>query len=244
MFDESLMKKGKSIATDALLEQAAALDHVAETRQQELGEIGYTAEKRQKLSETRAKVAKLAGDAETARQVKEEGTRSEESARAAFKLFTDTLRTSGPMILRGGVYGVSADELNAGGPLGRSTKKMLGYAAKVAPLVEKLEEPLKPFFRNQSPKALFKTLRDDLESADAAQEYSVKALPQKTAELNYYKGVLLEQMEDLIRYGRIRFAGQAQLAALFNKDILLRSRLGKRASQVTSLPEEPQQKAS
>lgn len=63
-----------------------------------------------------------------------------------------------------------------------------------------------------------------LASVDATQESAQAAKPEDTAQLNEAKGGLLTLIEELNDVGRNAFEGQAETAAKFNKDILLRGR--------------------
>ena len=104
----------------------------------------------------------------------------------------------------------------------RSTKKILKYLVETRGVVESLNEELRPSFNGGSALEAHDKVFKDLTDANTSQDTKTKELPYETRLIHETKGALLELIEDMNRLGRFIFRGQAELAAQFNKDMLLK----------------------
>lgn len=139
------------------------------------------------------------------------------------------------MLREAGIPELSQDDFTPRGKLQQSTPKILEHLRTIRTSVARLDEPLKEHFRGELASAQLDKVRSALEAADTSQEVSLAGLPTETQKVLETKGRVLELVEDLNRAARNAFDGNATLAALFNKDILLRAR----RSAPTPIPEPP-----
>jgi hypothetical protein len=156
------------------------------------------------------------------------------------KALLHDLRLSMPMVLRT----ANKPEINEAAfrsheALNRSTPKIIAHLDRIRPLVQRIDEPLKPYFGGESALARLDVVKRKLEQADATQEVSIKDASLETLQLWEAKGRLLELIEDLNRTGRMAFRGRAELIGRFNKDLLLRARLSRTGTAAPEAGEAP-----
>ena len=119
---------------------------------------------------------------------------------------------------------MTAAHIAPSGELRRSSPKIAEHLRKIRNLVVKLETGLAPYFGGRSPTAVHDKVTQALTDAQRGQETKREGLTPEATDLYEAKGELLEIIEDLNRIGRVVFRGRAEIAAKFNKDILLRAR--------------------
>lgn len=232
MVDQRLVKKGMREPRDGLVQQARVQIALARQYEDRLHLVGWTRADtetmRTCLGILDTEMAKQADERGLSRQAtREEGERIDEA-----KTFIRRLRYALPRVLREEkVDGVSEESFATGGRLSRSTPKIVAYLTRIAPAVARLDAQLAPAFGGKAPSRLLLEVKSKLEAADTLQEMSVASLPQDTARVYEAKGRLLEMIEDLNRAGKSAFDGEAIIAALFNKDLVLRARNQKRATK-------------
>jgi len=113
---------------------------------------------------------------------------------------------------------------------------ILGYLDNMRPLVTRFESGFQPYFGETSPSSELERISSALRKADTSQKTKMVAMPEATAKLYELRGRVLELIEDLNRVGRIAFADQPQVAARFNKDILLRARRSGPSKSIAEAP--------
>ena len=131
---------------------------------------------------------------------------------------------------------VSEDAFEVGGTIRRSVPKLLAYFTKVEPHVAKIADKLKPRMGNIDPVAAVKQARIDLQAADTAQEVRLQDLPLETLEVYEAKGRAMLLIADLIDAAHNAFEEQAHIAALFNKDLIVRARKQRPAGEKKEAP--------
>lgn len=224
-FDLRLAKKGQSEPLEGILQQGRVHAGLGNMHGEELNEWGWLPEQTAGLEKSVAVLDSLASGQKEAKETSKASTKTENAARTEAKTFIRRVRLALPMVLRDSpVEGVTAESFNAGESLGRSTPKISKYLINIRPFVQKLDEPLKRYFKGESPSAMLDAIKQSLEQADTAQEVNVTSLPQNTQAVYEAKGRILEMIEDLNRIAKIAFDGRAEIASKFNKDILLRAR--------------------
>lgn len=180
-------------------------------------------------------MAELAAlDTEKNRQLDErtrakQTTRDEGAAISEAKKLINRIRNIVRQVVRkNGDAGVSVDDFNAGGPLGRAASKISEYLARVRVPASKLDNAFAPYFKQQILSKLIDEARAKLDAASATQEADIAALPEDTAAVYERKGRLLEHIEDLNAIARNAFHDAPEIRAKFNKDILNRGRRNKK----------------
>src|SRR5690606_31587801 len=123
---------------------------------------------------------------------------------------------------------VSHESFATMGTLGRSPALIAAYLTRITPAVERLDAELAPFFGGARPAEILADVRTRLVEANTEQELQLASLPVETLRVYEAKGRLLEDIEDLNRAGRSAFDGNAEMAAPFNKDLILRERKKRR----------------
>lgn len=232
-----LAAKGAGDPVKAVLQQAHATSANAHARLDapELQDMPMR-EKVAALDAQTAVVEGMVGSTEAKKEESRAATRAENGAFAKSKTFKRQLIQFAPMALRDQkITDLGADAFAVRGSIGDSTPKMLEYLGRIEPVVERLDAGLTPYFRKVSPLKTLKDLRVELAKADGKQEAKASALPEATVAFRAAKGLLLQLIEDVNRIGRAAFDGQAEIAATFNKDLLLRGR--RRASEPAEAPE-------
>jgi len=224
--------KGEREPMRGLVEQAAYSIQKANEYKAELLSTGYQEAQLALLEELYNKVRLLQGNQHGSATEAQSTTREEEEDRSEVKAFIRKLRKLAPIVVRQMVNGKELlKSLEAGRPLGRSTSKLVEYLDKIRDTVALLDEPLKPYFPGESALATRDRLSASLAGANAVQQAKYSGLSEKTKDVYEAKGRLLEAIEDLNRIGQVTFEGRAEIAAQFNKDILLRARRGRAPQQ-------------
>jgi hypothetical protein len=221
----TLVKRGKSVPRDGLLDQARAQVELEARFRAPLAERGWTPELTTQLVDNTAIVDSELGAAIEARTASRANARREQGGvtdaksfkRALVHAFND-LRADG--VVSDDVYAA----IRGAGTLRRSTTRVSGYLAAVEPHVQAHDAALRPYFKGQSALAELRTIKTELDSAQATQEVDYAALPLDTQRIYEAKGRVLSLIEKLNRIGKLAFDGDATTLALFNKDLILRAR--------------------
>jgi len=224
-FDDRLIRKGQSEPRLGLVEQAKVSAALATEHADVLAPFGWLVDDTKKLQEGVAELEadmSVQADKRAAASVASQG---EQEGIDKAKKFLRILRNQLPRALRtSSAAEVSAEDFRAGGSLGRSSAKILGYLTRIRPHVAKLEGALTPMFGGKSPLTELDAAKALLEAADVKQEVARGGLPSDTAKLYETKGRVLEAIEDLNRAGKCAFDGDASKGAIWNKDVLVRAR--------------------
>jgi hypothetical protein len=224
--EERQIQRGGQDGHTALVEQVGASYAHAETYKEPLVQAGLDPGWYPTTKTLLASVMTLLGSQTSTRDGALSSTMEEGAACSRLKAVMRQEKTAAEIVLANGpVAGVYLSSFMTG-PLGKSTKGVLEQAARIHPFVVALEEPLKRYFKGQSPTAVLDQAIEGLIAASDAQESKHTSAPLETRALRLAKGKLLDQLELLNRVARIAFDGDAQIRALFNKDILLRARRG------------------
>lgn len=224
-FDQRLIRKGKNEPREGLVQQARVAIDLATRYEAKLQDHGWLPTDTQALQTCLAildtKMAKQADE----RGIARDKTREEAESVDAAKGFIRRLRYALPRVLREtSTPGVSYESFATMGRLGRSTPQIVAYLTRIAPAVERLDGDLVRYFGGARASKILAEVKARLERADTEQEAALAALPAETARIYEAKGRVLELIEDLNRAGRSAFDGDAMMAALFNKDLVLRAR--------------------
>jgi hypothetical protein len=223
--DLRFAKKGKDEPRDGVVQQGRFHAALAEKHAAPLAECGWPSPRTANLKALIGTLESRTSIQADARGAARGAAGAESAAVLTAKAFLRRLRYALPEVLRESpVAGVSAESFAAGGKLGYSAPRIVGYLNKIAGAVELLDEPLRPFFKNQKASELLRGVRDALSDADAAQELTLAGVPEETLKVYEAKGRLVEAIEDLNRIAAIAFDGDAELRGQFNKDILSRAR--------------------
>lgn len=225
--DERLAKKGMGEPREGLIEQGLASAELATKNAAALAEENWSPEK---TAELKSVVGLL--ETEVAEQIEARtqlGSAGDDRERAIddAKAFIRRLRLAIPECLQTtAVKTVKAEsfEINGGGSLRRSPRKISQYLLEIRPSVEALDEDLKPFFRNTAPSTLLDARKTQLDAANAVRHVVIGELPEATQGVYEAKGRVLELIENLNRAGKRAFDGDATKIAQFNKDLLLAAR--------------------
>lgn len=228
--DRRLAVKGTNEPFQALVDQGRYHVKLAEEHATALTEHNWT---QQQTADLVAELAAL--DTEKNRQLDERArakqtTRDEGAAISEAKKLINRIRNIVRQVVRkNGGSGVSVDDFNAGGPLGRAAGKISEYLARVRVPAAKLDDAFAPYFKQQILSKLIDEARAKLDSASATQEADIAALPEDTVAVYERKGRLLEHIEDLNAIARNAFDDAHEIRAKFNKDILNRGRRTRKA---------------
>lgn len=228
--DRRLVTKGTNEPFQALVDQGRYHLKLAEQHAAELAEHNWT---QQQTADLAAELAAL--DTEKNRQLDErtrakQTTRDEGAAISEAKNLITKMRNVMRQVVRKNVdAGVTVDDFNAGGPLGRAASKISEYLARVRVPAAKLDNAFAPYFKQQILSRLIDEARAKLDAASATQEADIAALPEDTVAVYERKGRLLEHIEDLNAIARNTFHDAPEIRAKFNKDILNRGRRNKKS---------------
>lgn len=238
-----LISKGKSEPREGLVEQGRAQVALAKQYAAELAEHGFS-------QDDTAELDRAIATLESEPAVKVEGLGAEDSPAAAAdpdveadaiseaKAFVRRLRHSLPRVLRGQEgEGASGDPFHLEAPLRRAAPKIAAYLEKVRPSVTALDEKLSPHFKGGKATDALDAVKRKLDTVGGAGNIPHAGQSADTLAIYATKGRVLELIEDLNRAGRSAFDGQAEIAAKFNKDILLRARKKLRAEKEKKIPE-------
>lgn len=223
--DLRLMRKGKKVPREGLVQQARVHLELAYRYAERLKRFGWTPADTDRL-ETGLHLL----DNEMARQADERGlsreaTRDENEAIDEAKALIRKLRFALPRVLReSSAPGVSAESFAVSTKLRRRTPHIVAYLIRIQPAVMRLDNDLAPFFGGALASELLQKAKERLALADTEQETLWAKLPQDTARVYEAKGLVLEMIEDLNRAGKSAFEGDRETAALFNKELIERGR--------------------
>lgn len=222
--DIRLMKKGKRVSREGLVQQARISLELARRYEERLKLFGWTPADTDRLH-----TGLVLLDDEISRQADERGvslqaTRDEKQAIDDAKALIERLRLALPRVLRESqASGVSEESFAVRTRLRRNTPQILGFLTRILPAVVRLDDALAPFFGGARPSELVEEAKARIESADTAQETQWAKLPLDTARVYEAKGRVLELIEDLNRTGKSAFIGDRETASLFNKGLIARA---------------------
>ena len=219
-----LLVKGRQIPIAALLEQGRSHAVLARAHEDDLQDEGWFKEETDALESRIEALDTLCSNREERSLAAKGATVKEAKCRQAAKSFIRKIRRAVPMVLRKHkVEDITRSTFNAGENLGRSTPKISKYLTKIRPAVRALDEYLKPRFNGQSPSEILESLKSDLDQTDATQEFLRAGLPERTAHIYLKAGELLDLIEELNVAGKDAYDAEAETAAKFNKDLILRA---------------------
>ena len=223
--DQRLIRKGRSEPREGLVQQARMHLELAHRYQSRLEDFGWLPSDTQMLRTCLEILDTPAAKQADERGLSLETTRGDAEAIDDAKAFIRRLRYALPRALRETtVSNVSQESFATIGRLGRSSPQIVAYLTRITPAVERLDDDLMRFFAKVRPSRILAQVKSNLERADAEQEAAIASLPIETARVYEAKGRLLELIEDMNRAGRSAFDGDATMASLFNKDLVLRAR--------------------
>lgn len=230
--DRRLVAKGTNEPFQALIDQGRYHLKLAEQHAGVLAEHNWTP---QQTAELAAEIAGL--DTDKNRQLDERSsskqtTRDEAAAISDAKALINRVRNLARQVVRkNGSAGVTVEEFNAGGPLGRAASKISAYLGRLGVVAAKLDTAFAPYFKQQVLSKLIDDARARLDAASATQEADIASLPEDTAVLYERKGRLLEHIEDMNAIARNAFEDAPETRGKFDKDILNRGRRPKKTSE-------------
>jgi hypothetical protein len=237
--DERLAKKGQGQPRSGLVEQGKVTVALARQYATQLASAGWS---KADTTAMDALVTELEADIATQAENRagaHDAHRGEQAAIDDAKTFIRLLDHALPRVLRTTHTGLTAADFAAGGPLARSVPKISGYLAKIRSHVAALESELKKPFGGKSALEQLDTVKSELDAADTQHHTSSTSLPADTAALNEAKGKLLEAIEDCNRAGKIAFDGDATKVSMWNKDVLMRARKTRKATEPAPAPTPP-----
>lgn len=222
--DIRLAKKGQAEPREGLVQQGKVSVALARAHAEALVGGGWPATKTEALAKGVATLEASATAKHEAADRSRAASVAEHAAAGDAKRFLRRLRNALPAASREAGGEVGPEAFRAGGPLGRSTRKLSAHLRDIRPAVVKLDAALAPYFGGLVASAELDRVRTALDAADSAQEVAIATLPAETLEVYEAKGRVLELVEDLNRAAKIAFDGDAVTIAQFNKDIVLRAR--------------------
>lgn len=226
--DQRLARKGKGQPRQAVLQQARILHALAMEHKDTLVEHGWDANDTVRLDQnSKTLEATIGGRADVSNDA-DQSTKNEQASLDGAKAFLRRLRSALPRVLRDNASGISSDAFAVPELLRRSTPRMIAYLVRIRPSVESLDGALTKYFGGKKASEELDLVKAALEKADTDQETAMAVGPVETQALHESTGRLLEDIEDLVRAGKSAFDGQAVVAALFNKDLILRARSRKK----------------
>lgn len=217
-------KKGRVAQYEEVLETGRVHVSLAETHAELLERRGWNDEKTAAMAKRVTALDGLCSARSSTAEDAKNSTRVKGKCTRAAKAFIRALRLALPIVLRDNpAYGITLKAFNAGGRLDSSALKISKYLARIRPFVATLEEPLKPYFDDESPLAELEELKANLDAAETTREIKRGLLPSTTLQLHELNGEILEMIEDLDRIAKIAFADQPVIAARFNKNLIERT---------------------
>jgi len=218
-------RKGANEPTEAMLSQAEYSIELANLYKTQLVGGGFEQADIDEMVAKRAELASLLGEQ---KKTKDEGlaaTRAEAQAIEDAKDYLFVIRKVIRRVIRkSGLTDITVDNFSPKAHLGRKVSAFLGHLERIRPHVARLEEVLKPCFGGESPLVVHDRVHGELSRASTSQEIKLDDVPEKTRQLYTAKGRLLELIEEMNAIGTVVFRRRAEIAARFNKDILLRAR--------------------
>lgn len=242
VFDSRLVRKGIREPRDGLVQQARVHIELARRYGYALEPHGWGPLDTQILQEQLMILTSEIAHQADERALSRQATRDENTAIDDAKAFIRRLRYALPRALRtSSAEGVSEESFLVGRQLKRSTPRILAYLTRIHPAVVRLDDDLARAFGGEKASVILLGIKTRLEEADTLQETLWASLPQDTMRVYETKGRVLELIEDLNRAGKSAFDGDATIAALFNKDLILRARNKQRATapEPSPTPEPP-----
>lgn len=247
--DYKLVAKGGSVPLAGLLDQARYHAELAKRFERQLGKKGWRPAHTSLILVTTADLeTDRAAQLEARDESKANREREQAAITAAKEFKADLVMAFDDLFFDGVVTQQERQEANrTNGTLGRSAPAISRYLGDVRRLVEKYDDRLRPYFDGQSALGLLDKVKYELDEAQSKQETDYRKLPLDTLKLYEAKGRLLALIEKLNRIGKRAFAGQAEIVALFNKDLILRARKKRRSQSgvepVEQVAEEKEEKA-
>ncbi|MGC4115811.1 MAG: hypothetical protein QM765_14675 [Myxococcales bacterium] len=218
--NERLVLKGRWEPAAGLAQQAEHSLTVWAEHARDLASYGFTAERADWMRELLRRV-KLAGELE-----RWEKRRDVALAVNGSKAFIVRLRRAVPMVLRDRCLSEPTTADFFPGEVGRSASRIVEYLQRIRPAVKRLDGPLRPYFREESPVLILDAVLTSLEIVRGQQEHPGD-VDEASRVSDEAKGELLQQIEDLNRIAAIAFHGRAEVIGRFNKDLLLKARRSK-----------------
>jgi hypothetical protein len=233
--------RGSKDSGAAMLAQGGYSIPLAQKHASPLGRFGFGQDKIDLMVSWYTRLGERLGSRQAAMSDCKLAARQEVEAVSYAKDHIFLVRELLPMTLRdkGTTHALPSD-IAPKGSLKRSAPKILEYLKATRELVARYENDLRPAFQGRSPLEAHDEAIAKLEAASGNQEMKLGSLPQETKAIYEAKGALLELIEDMNRVARVAFRGQAEIAAQFNKDKLLRTRRGIREeASTTDTPPSP-----
>ena len=235
-----LITMGARESHEAMLEQIAKSLETEGLYVEKLRATGFPQAKHDEMVELQGKLGNLLAKRTDTTQGSKDDTRNQVAAVANLKDHFNKLHTLMPIIERDYKPGVDVNCFKPKGRLGNSAKGLITHGKNTKEILTNLNDFFVSYFEGASPIEEHNRLLKLAEDANAQQETSAEASPPLTAEINATKGRLLELLDDLNRVGRVAYMNNAEIAARFNKDILLRARRkGSKKKAAAETPAEP-----
>lgn len=229
--DMRMVIKGKRTPLKGLIDQSHVHAVLLTEFEPALLRNGWRPENTSQFRCVMAHVGTTQAAAIEARSKSMDNTRREEAARSAGKEYVSNVREAFKDLRAD-----HPDRFNnlqvegiLGGHIAQSTPALIAYLDKSRPHVDALEELLMPYFDARPLLPVHDALREELGDSQGTQETELKKLPLETRRLYEAMGILLHLIEKMNRLGKKLSRGDAQTAARFNKDLILRARKTLRA---------------
>lgn len=219
-----LVRKGRDVSLEGLLDQARVHLRLQEEHAADLRRVGWTERHARELVDAIAKVEAALREAVEARIQSKKNLERERAARAKVRSFKRRLILALNDLRASRRIGVTMWKAmkESGGPLYRSTPRMLDYLRSIAKLVEKHDALLAPYFGGKKASAELRAVSQELETAQARQEVGRRELPGKTRKVYLAKARLLGLIEKLNRLASIAFDDESR-RRLFDKRLIERA---------------------
>jgi hypothetical protein len=220
---EQLISKGKREPLDGLIEEGNAHIGLAEKYPAELATSGWSPADTASLVAAVKSIDTDLAHKTDAHSGADAATLAEHAAVSKAKAFIRHLRLTLPRVLRDRTD-LTMDSFSPPEPLQRAAPKLVAYLKGIRTHVATLDKDLSSSFGGKSPLAELDAVHDALVTIGATQDVAMATSPATTATLHETKGRVLEKIEDLNRAGKAAFDGNAVMASIWNKDLLLRAR--------------------
>lgn len=222
--DEELVKLGAKYPFAGVIDQLEYTTTLERKEGENLCEEGWVGADSKELNQVKAELEARKGEVIAERSDSKGLTRDEGQARSEAKAFKRKLDLKLPTFFeKNTVSGVTLADFKVGGTIGQSTPNLLAYFTKIRGNLAKIDDPLRPYFSNESPVVLLDKHAKALGGVQGEQETSRAALPQGTREVLALMGRAVRLINQFNRAGKARYDGDALKRAMFNKDILLRA---------------------
>lgn len=225
MADMELAKKGQQEPRLGIVQQLGVLIALATHHETALEPWGWTPEDTAELQRIKALLESELAEQAEAKDGSKVATRTQNAALSEAKQLKRRLdRAVNSVFRREKDLPVTREAFEAGGTIKSSVPKMVGWLVKVRPSVEALSTRLAKRLGGMDPVATLDAAKAKLETADVVQERSLQDLPGETLAVYEAKGRALLLIAELNDAGRNAFDDDANEAAKFNKDIIVRAR--------------------